>query len=40
LKEDWKRTKGPGCVKFVEDNFSTTAQCQAMVDDMQKWSQK
>jgi len=37
LKEDWKKTKGPGCTKFVQDNFSTTAQCQAMLADMKKW---
>eukprot|EP00929_Paragymnodinium_shiwhaense_P076598 TRINITY_DN3939_c0_g1_i7.p1 TRINITY_DN3939_c0_g1~~TRINITY_DN3939_c0_g1_i7.p1 ORF type:complete len:513 (+),score=179.17 TRINITY_DN3939_c0_g1_i7:69-1607(+) len=38
IKEDWKKTKGPGCVKFVEENFSTTAQCSAMLSDMKKWS--
>lgn len=38
LKEDWKKTKGPGCTKFVEDNFSTHAQCHAMLADMKRWS--
>jgi len=38
LAEDWKgKTKGPGCVPFVEQNFSTMAQCQAMLDDMRRW---
>lgn len=38
LKDDWKKTKGPGCIKFVEDNFSTHAQCAAMLADMKRWS--
>jgi len=40
LREDWKKTKGPGCIKFVQEHFSTTAQCSAMLDDMKKWSQE
>lgn len=40
LKEDWKKSKGPGCVKFVEENFSTKAQCQGMLDNMKAWSQE
>mmetsp|Transcript_51281 Transcript_51281/g.111300 ORF Transcript_51281/g.111300 Transcript_51281/m.111300 type:complete len:485 (+) Transcript_51281:36-1490(+) len=38
LVEDWKTKKGPGCVKFVQENFSTGAQCQGMLDDMKRWS--
>jgi len=38
LKEDWKAKKGPGCTKFVEENFSTTAQCSAMLADMKRWN--
>jgi len=40
LNENWKKTKGDGCVKFVRENFSTMAQCQAMVDDMERWSKE
>jgi len=40
LKEDWKNKKGPACVKFVQENFSTSAQCEAMLDNMKEWSQK
>eukprot|EP00933_Yihiella_yeosuensis_P016143 TRINITY_DN1389_c3_g1_i6.p1 TRINITY_DN1389_c3_g1~~TRINITY_DN1389_c3_g1_i6.p1 ORF type:complete len:507 (-),score=130.52 TRINITY_DN1389_c3_g1_i6:237-1664(-) len=40
LTEDWKTTKKDGCVKFVEENFSTTAQCSAMLKDMKKWSKE
>lgn len=40
ITEDWKGNKGPGCVKFVQDNFSTGAQCQEMLDNMKEWSQK
>jgi len=38
IKEDWKSKKGPGCIKFVQENFSTGAQCSAMLDDMKKWA--
>jgi len=38
LREDWRGKKSAGCVKFVQDNFSTTAQCQGMLDDMKKWT--
>jgi len=37
LRDDWKDTKGPSCVKFVQDNFSTVAQCEAMLADMKTW---
>lgn len=37
IKEDWKGNKGPGCVKFVQDNFSTSAQCSAMLANMKAW---
>jgi len=40
LDENWKATKGPGCIQFVRDNFSTTAQCSQMLADMKKWSQE
>lgn len=38
LNENWKEKKGPGCIKFVQDNFSTTAQCSQMLTDMKRWS--
>merc|ERR1719221_64777 len=38
INQDWKKTKGPGCVQFVQENFSTTAQCSAMLRDMKRWS--
>merc|ERR1712050_342018 len=38
LSDNWRKNKGPGCVKFVEENFSTRAQCEAMLNDMKKWS--
>jgi len=38
LKENWKAKKGAGCTKFVEENFSTTAQCSAMLHDMKRWN--
>jgi glycosyltransferase involved in cell wall biosynthesis len=37
ITEDWKGKKGAGCVKFVQEEFSTTAQCSAMLADMKKW---
>merc|ERR1712165_491437 len=33
LTEDWKKTKGPGCIKFVQEEFSTTTQCSTMLND-------
>lgn len=38
LAENWKVTKGPGCLQFMLDNFSTTAQCEAMLADMKRWA--
>jgi len=39
LKEDWKgKSKGPTCVPFVRENYSTIAQCQTMLDNMYAWS--
>jgi len=38
LKENWKVTKGPGCLQFMLNNFSTTAQCEAMLADMKRWA--
>lgn len=39
LTEDWKgKTKGPACVKFVVENFSTMAQCQGMLNNMKEWN--
>lgn len=37
LNEEWKKNKGAGCVKYVQDNFSTFAQCNAMLQDMKRW---
>jgi glycosyltransferase involved in cell wall biosynthesis len=38
LRENWKEKKGKGCSKFVEEEFSTTAQCSAMLADMKRWN--
>mmetsp|Transcript_9587 Transcript_9587/g.21377 ORF Transcript_9587/g.21377 Transcript_9587/m.21377 type:complete len:1067 (-) Transcript_9587:225-3425(-) len=39
LKEDWKgKTKGPSCVAFVRENYSTMAQCSTMLSEMKSWS--
>jgi len=39
LKEDWKgKTKGPNCVSFVASNYSTTAQCSSMLENMKDWA--
>jgi len=39
LNEDWKgKTKGPTCVPFVRESYSTLAQCQGMLDNMVEWS--
>jgi len=39
LQEDWKRkSKGPKCAPFVKANYSTLAQCQTMLDNMEAWS--
>jgi len=39
LNEDWKgKTKGPTCMPFVRDNYSTFAQCMTMLSDMEGWS--
>lgn len=39
LSEDWKgTTRGPTCVPFVKENYSTLAQCQGMLDNMVAWS--
>merc|ERR1712151_176465 len=38
LKEDWKGvSKGPNCVGFVQKNYSTLAQCEAMLATMNEW---
>lgn len=39
IKDDWKGARGAGCVKFVQEHFSTGAQCSQMLDDMKKWSE-
>ena len=39
LNEDWKgKTKGPACVPFVREAYSTLAQCQGMLDNIAEWS--
>lgn len=38
IGENWKQTKGPGCVQWVADNFSTFAQCDKMLQDMKSWA--
>ncbi|CAK9082424.1 D-inositol 3-phosphate glycosyltransferase (N-acetylglucosamine-inositol-phosphate N-acetylglucosaminyltransferase) (GlcNAc-Ins-P N-acetylglucosaminyltransferase), partial [Durusdinium trenchii] len=38
LEEDWKKTKGAGCVGFVTKNFSTVAQVEGMLANMKEWS--
>jgi len=39
LDEDWKgKTKGPNCVEFVQKNYSTLTQSQAMLANMAEWS--
>ncbi|CAK9072383.1 unnamed protein product [Durusdinium trenchii] len=38
LEEDWKKTKGAGCVDFVTKNFSTVAQVEGMLANMKEWS--
>jgi glycosyltransferase involved in cell wall biosynthesis len=39
LREDWKgTTRGPTCVPFVKENYSTLAQCQGMLENMADWS--
>lgn len=39
IKDDWKGARGAGCIKFVQEHFSTGAQCSQMLDDMKKWSE-
>eukprot|EP00435_Cladocopium_sp_Y103_P066106 s858_g28.t1 len=38
IDEDWKKTKGPGCIDFVTKNFSTVAQVEGMLANMKEWS--
>jgi len=38
IREDWKGNRGKGCIQFVQENFSTAAQCSAMLADMKRWS--
>jgi len=39
LKDDWKGgSKGPTCVPFVKQNYSTFSQCESMLENMRKWS--
>ncbi|CAE7315015.1 mshA [Symbiodinium pilosum] len=40
IDEDWKKTKGPGCVEFVTKNFSTVAQVEGMLANMKEWSKE
>eukprot|EP00406_Dinophysis_acuminata_P044003 CAMPEP_0179300088 /NCGR_PEP_ID=MMETSP0797-20121207/46851_1 /TAXON_ID=47934 /ORGANISM="Dinophysis acuminata, Strain DAEP01" /LENGTH=97 /DNA_ID=CAMNT_0021009541 /DNA_START=1 /DNA_END=294 /DNA_ORIENTATION=- len=38
LNEDWKHeTKGPTCVAFVRAQYSTLAQCEGMLANMEAW---
>jgi len=38
LNEDWKGvSKGPNCVGFVKENYSTLAQCEKMLSNMESW---
>jgi len=38
LDEDWKHeSKGPTCVGFVRAQYSTLAQCESMLADMESW---
>jgi len=34
LKEDWKTTKGPACIKLAHDKFTVQAQVSAMLKDL------
>jgi len=38
LNEDWKgKSKGPNCLPYVKENYSTTVQCEDMLENMQVW---
>merc|ERR1712178_444549 len=38
LNEDWKGvSKGPNCLPYVKENYSTTVQCEDMLENMQVW---
>merc|ERR1712217_376718 len=38
LNADWKgTTKGPNCVPFVTENYSTMKQCTEMLRNMEEW---